>query len=262
MEFLDRLPEPWRWDFSDAEVKPVSSGSGGALVFRIVRASGAKQFLKIAVAEHVQHLRNEIERTTWLASYHINVPAILQTAMDAGSAAVLMSALEGQPIEACRRSPGELIKAIVTGLAHLHTLPVEACPFDESLSVRLARAEADVSCGRIDQREFRDRNLGLAPRQLLDRLLETAPGPEDLVVVHGDATFTNILIDSAGLIGFVDCGHCGRADRYVDLAVITSEIEDQFGQEWLGDFFRAYGFGFHPWRSSKMRFFSDLYDLF
>src|SRR5260370_20416862 len=166
-----------------------------------------------------------------------------------------MSGVEGERMEACRRSPGELIKAIVTGLAHLHTLPVEACPFDESISVRLARAEADVSCGRIDQREFRDRNLGLAPRQLLDRLLETAPGPEDLVVVHGDATFTNILIDSAGLIGFVDCGHCGRADRYVDLAVITSEIEDQFGQECLGGFFYAYWFCFYPSGISKDLFF-------
>jgi aminoglycoside phosphotransferase len=60
--------------------------------------------------------------------------------------------------------------------------------------------------GRIDPREFHERNLGLSPKQLFDRLLATAPSSEDIVVVHGDATFTNLLIDSTGTLGFIDCG--------------------------------------------------------
>lgn len=51
--------------------------------------SGATQFPKIAAGEQVEDLRHEIERTTWLASHHVNVPAVLQTFVDAGVAAVL-----------------------------------------------------------------------------------------------------------------------------------------------------------------------------
>jgi aminoglycoside 3'-phosphotransferase-2 len=144
----------------------------------------------------------------------------------------------------------------------LHALPIEACPFDERVSIRLARAQADIATGQIDPGRFDERNLGQSPIRLFNHLLATVPNSEDLVVVHGDATFTNILVNSDGKVGFVDCGHCGKADRYTDLAVVVSDIDDRFGQEWIEPFFRAYGLGFDQWDRSKVRFFSDLYELF
>ena len=37
-------------------------------------------------------------------------------------------------------------------------------------------------------------------------------------------------------LGFVDCGHCGKADRYLDLAIAAQEIEDNFGTQRSEDF--------------------------
>jgi len=54
--------------------------------------------------------------------------------------------------------------------------------------------------------------------------MRTRPAGEDLVLVHGDATFDNILIDADQNIGFIDCGHAGRGDRHLDLAAITEAI--------------------------------------
>ncbi len=262
MEPLDLLPRSWRSRLSRARIEPVRSGSGGTSVFRVRKASGHTTFLKIAAGEHAEHLRQEIERTTWLASQRVNVPAILQTFVDAEVAAVLMSTLHGEPVEDCSRPPVEIIKAIAAGLAHLHALPFEPCPFDESVATRLARAEVDIARGCVDPREFHERNLAVSPKQLFARLLATVPGSEDNVVVHGDATFTNLFVESAGALGFIDCGYSGRADRYVDLALVATEIEDRFGNEWVRPFFRAYGFGFHSPDPCKLRFYSDLYELF
>jgi len=190
------------------------------------------------------------------------VPVILQTVVDAEICAVLMSALQGCPVEDCGGSPSNIVVAVAAGLAQLHALPIKSCPFDESIEIRLARAQADICRGRIDPREFHERNLGLSLKQLFDRLLATAPSSEDIVVVHGDATFTNLLIDSTGTLGFIDCGHAGRADRYTDLALVAMEIEDRFGHEWVGPFFKAYGFDSHSPDQRKLRFYYDLYELF
>ena len=124
---------------------------------------------------------------------------------------------------------------------------------------RLARARRDIERDAIDTGAFDPRNAGMTPEAIYARLAAAVP-VEDIVVVHGDATFDNMRVDGAGEVGFIDCGNAGRADRYVDLSLIAAEIEDHFGPEWVGPFARGYGLAF--WDSAKARFFSDLYELF
>ena len=102
----------------------------------------------------------------------------------------------------------------------------------------------------------------LAVRRLnfTGRLAADAPRiTEDIVLVHGDATFDNLLIDRDGNLGFIDCGHAGRGDRTLDLEAVTSDIEEHFGPQWIEHFARSYGTALNP---AKLRFFDDLYELF
>src|SRR5689334_2850122 len=47
-----------------------------------------------------------------------------------------------------------------------------------------------------------------APDEILvQNELQAWQPPEDIVVVHGDATLANLLIDRDGGVGFVDCGN-------------------------------------------------------
>src|SRR5437899_2886470 len=59
-----------------------------------------------------------------------------------------------------------------------------------------------------------------------EQLKRSRPRYEDLVLVHGDSCFPNILLDSKSLAvnGFVDWGHSGIADRYQDLALAARSI--------------------------------------
>ena len=260
---LDLLPQSWRSELDQEIIEPIRSGASGALVYRIQGTSGLTRFLKIAVGRYVEDLSREIERTKWLHAVQINVPMILKASAQAEVAAVLMSAVGGQPAEDCRESPADVISVLAKGVAQFHALPIDSCPYDESVSARLARARADIASGRVDSRGFDSRNLGISPQKLFDRLLWAATSVrEDLVVVHGDATFSNILVDSTGRVGFVDCGHCGKADRYVDLALVCAEIEGQFGGQWIASFLEAYGLGLSMLDPLKARFFLDLYELF
>jgi aminoglycoside phosphotransferase len=83
---------------------------------------------------------------------------------------------------------------------------------------------------------------------------------EDIVVVHGDTTLSNLMIDPEGNVGFIDCGSAGRGDRYLDLAVLAGDIADHHGTDAAAGFAAAYGE--RTWDTAKARFYLDLYELF
>ena len=172
-----------------------------------------------------------------------------------------MSALGGLAVEHIESIDWRAAtRAIARALAHLHALTVMTCPFDETLKVRLARAHALVRSGEIDPTHFDQRNFGVTPEGLYARLEAGAPAYEDCVVTHGDATLSNLILGHDGEIGFLDCGNCGRADRYVDLALVVGELEERFGAEARSTFTHAYGN--LSWDRRKAEFYLDLYELF
>ena len=136
-----------------------------------------------------------------------------------------MTALPGAHPEQLRQPVAAIVEHLAHGLRALHSIAVTDCPFDETTPVRLARAEQMIARGEIHNQHFDERNRRLSPLALYPRLVATMPQP-DLVVVHGDATFDNILIDATGHIGFIDCGHAGRGDRYLDLEAVTNDIAE------------------------------------
>ncbi|MBV8826993.1 MAG: aminoglycoside 3'-phosphotransferase [Hyphomicrobiales bacterium] len=240
---------------------PVAAGMSGAAVFRVVSGRGIDHYLKIGTGTVADILKREIERTKWLATAGIRVPRILERFADENVVAVAMTALSGQTGETIERADWRsAVVAIARAFAHLHSLPLATCPFDERLDIRLARARELVRAGGIDPADFDERNAGIAPEHLYDRLAARLPLPEDCVVTHGDATLSNLILGDDGQIGFLDCSHCGRADRYVDLTLVVGELEDRLGPQARETFAAAYG-GL-PWDERKAEYYRDLYELF
>jgi aminoglycoside 3'-phosphotransferase II len=230
-----------------------------ARVWRLDGEHAEPRYFKVAKGAAKAQLRREIERTLWLASRKVRVPTILRTHEDADFVALLSDAVPGVVATDADLSPALLAAAIGRGLAELHALAVAECPFDETLRIRLARARRLIRQGKIETNDFEDRNRHLAPQALLERLCAQRPD-EKLVVAHGDATLSNMLVDQDATLGFVDCGHCGKADRYLDLAIAAQEIAENFGGNEARIFVKAYGE--MTWDNEKARFFSDLYELF
>jgi aminoglycoside 3'-phosphotransferase-2 len=248
------------WDeLSAAQLEPVTEGMSGAALFRVSENKKPLRYLKIARDKAMPALRREIERTAWLATRGIRVPAILRVEEQIDQIVMLTQAIPGSPADASTLPIARLANALATGLAALHSLDPVDCPFDESLAVRIDQAAKAVASGEVDPEAFEPRNRGTAPETLLARLAAHRP-PEDIVVVHGDATMANLLVDTDGTIGFVDCGNAGRGDRYIDLAVLSNDIADYYGADAAARFAQSYSQ--RRWDSTKARFFSDLYELF
>ena len=245
-------------DLSGVRLEPVTSGMSGASVFRVVRPGQLVRYVKIGQDKAAAPLRQEITRTAWLAAQGITVPGILRVSNQPDSYAVLMHAMPGTPADASRLPAPQLIAALAKALAALHALPLNSCPFDETLSVRLARAAKAVADDEVETAEFEPRNADTTPQALLARL-NSQPPAEDQVIVHGDATLSNLMIDADGNVGFIDCGSAGRGDRYLDLAVLAADIAEQHGTEAATAFARDYGI---IWDAAKAQFYADLYEFF
>ncbi|HEY4139969.1 MAG TPA: phosphotransferase, partial [Pseudolabrys sp.] len=184
-------------DARTARFEPVTSGMSGATVIRVVQPGCSDRFAKIADAAIADALRDEVTRIAWLSARGITVPRILRVNEQLGSYAVLMDAVRGTPADSSPLPIPQLVGALARALAALHRLPPDDCPFDETLGTRLSRAAAAITADEIDVAQFEPRNRDSAPEMLLARLTAQQPA-EDIVVVHGDATLSNMIVDMDG----------------------------------------------------------------
>ena len=260
-DFLPHLPPDWQSELRACDVTAVHGGMSGATLYRVQHPDRGDAYLKMATGPHVAALRAEIERTAWLAGRGVGVPKLLRVFDDGGIAAVMMTALAGAHPGDARQPVGDIIRAVARGLCGLHALPLLDCPFDETVASRLAQAREMMSRGLVDPDHFADRNRGLAPEDIYDRLLRTRPTSEDLVLVHGDATFDNMLIDCRRkhrLHRLRPCGSRRPLPRSRQPSPKPSRTIS--GPEWVETFRRAYGN--IRLDAAKLAFFSDLYELF
>ncbi len=253
------LPPEWHAALQGRTVEPVP-GMGEAAVFRVSGPAGGCRYLKLACGPESAPLRQEIARTGWLSQRHIRVPDFLMKVCTEKVTAVLMTAVPGRHLSSGNGDLAAALRTIGRGLARLHAVPAADCPFDETPRTRLQRAREDIDRNLIDGSAFDDRNAGITPAMLYRRLADAVPACEDIVVVHGDATLANMLIGPDGELGFIDCGHAGRSDRYQDLAVVEAELRTGFGHDAAQGFIAAYGI--REWDERRAAFFSDLYELF
>jgi len=262
-ELLAALPQSWQRRLGGYRFQSVEHGMSGAWIFRLYgprSAASPTLYLKAAPADALAEFRSELERTRWLAKRTVTVPDIIDTFESGRLGAALMTALPGLHPDEAAMPAADIVAHLARGLAALHALSAADCPFDESTAARLTRAATMIAEGRVDRDEFDGRNLGRSPLEIYHRLAADAPRiAADIVLVHGDASFANLLIGGDGKLGFIDCGHAGRGDRYLDLEAVTNDIEEHFGPQWIEPFARDYGITLD---SAKLRFFDDLYELF
>ena len=62
----------------------------------------------------------------------------------------------------------------------------------------------------------------------------------DRVFTHGDFTLDNLLIEGGAVVGCIDVGRAGVADRYQDLALLWNCL-GEFGLDLQARLFAQYG---------------------
>jgi aminoglycoside 3'-phosphotransferase-2 len=223
--------------------KPVEEGIGlsESRVFRLLAKDGSFLFAKVSDCVEAGALDREARRLRWLESAGVAVPNVVLSCTWQGKAWLVTACVPGVDAAQSPEPVAMRVAVMAEALKELHALDAGTCPFDESLPVKIARAEGNVRRGRVRQDLFDVAHRDIDPADLVKRLQTLRPEGEDIVVTHGDACLPNLLLDDGSFTGFVDCGSVGRADRYQDLALASRSIGSNLGPEWVDPFFAAYG---------------------
>lgn len=236
-------------------------GNSSAHVFRLEADGRAPVYLKTEIVHPLGELAGEVARLRWLASQGLACPEVIAHEVDGEREWLLMSALSGTDfVSDDRLPPVERIRMLAEALRQLHGIDIAACPFDHRLETRIAAAKARLLAGCVDESDFDEERLGRSAQDLFRELEERRPMAEDLVVTHGDACLPNFVVNGDSLVGYIDCGRLGVADRHQDIALACGSIGRNFGEDLVADFLKAYGsFKMHP---EKMAYYRLLDEFF
>lgn len=219
-------------------------GESGGTIHRLYGKAGAPDlFLKQGEGTIADDIVAEMARLRWLTG-RVAVPELIRFEATADAASLLATALPGrtawQMLNADPARGGEVVDALVDFLRSLHAIPVSDCPFDSGLAVRLAAARARIDAGLVDTDDFDDARQGWSAEQVWDAMQRLLPFTPDPVVTHGDFSLDNLLIDDGRVVGCIDLGRVGVADRYQDLAILGHCL-DEFDGDLTQRMFERYG---------------------
>jgi aminoglycoside phosphotransferase len=262
MQLLRNLPIALQARLQDVSIEENREGMSGAGVFRLERRGAPDEYLKVAERYSEQDLSAEVSRLLWLRG-RLPVPEVLYWGEYGQRQYLLMSAIAGLPLydEAPPEQLPALMRLYAAGLRQIHSIPVESCPFDMRLDVKIAQVGERLQAGLVDEENFDPERKGRTAQSLFRELLASRPADEDLVFTHGDYCTPNVLIDPDALTvtGFIDWNRAGIADRYMDLALAARSIDYNFGAAWIKPFFEAYGVEPDP---AKVAFYQLLDEFF
>ncbi|MBL0385874.1 aminoglycoside 3'-phosphotransferase [Tumebacillus sp. ITR2] len=228
-------------------------GRSGATLHRLVGLEGQEtRYLKVMSRFAGSDLAFEAERTKWVSAY-LSAPKVLDFREEGIFEYLLTSEVPGihaaDPHWAGRAD--EILPVLAQGLRRVHELPVEKCPYDNRTGVVLQMAKLNLHSGLVEGED--------AEEELKD-LVKTRPETpdEDLVVLHGDYSFPNVLLtpEGDGVSGYVDWGALGIGDRYLDLAIAVKSVILNVGEDGVAAFLE--GYSPEPLDAGKLEWFRRL----
>jgi aminoglycoside phosphotransferase len=229
---ISHLPATLAERLAGAAWHDVTFGYSGVRVFGVAPPGRPASYLKIARPPLTEELLAERDRLEWLRG-KLPVPAVEAFAVAGKQTLLLLSEVPGTM--ACDAAFADelptLVRLLADGLRQLHAIDIAACPFDMRLDAQIARAEARMRAGLVDESDFDEIRQGMRAAALFEQLQRDRPASEDLVFTHGDYCLPNVMIDRARrrVSGFIDLGRAGAADRYQDLALAARSLAHNFG---------------------------------
>lgn len=255
---MDDIPQTVRQLAQGREIRQVWHNELGGITY----ALGDDLHVKWSPHSTGFPLDAEVARLEWAAA-HIPVPPVLDHGTEGEADWMLTATLRGGNAVSAhhKAAPERTVSALGRALRRLHdALPTLGCSFDWSSQSRLSRADTAnareilASTGGGWRDAFPESEIEQALRMLGD-----PPGIDQLVVCRGDSCAPNTLLtDDCELVGYVDLGRLGLADRWADIAVATWSTVWNYGPGWEQTFLDAYGIEPDPERTL---FYRALWDI-
>ena len=192
-------------------------------------------FLKTGTAGS---LYRERRAQDYLCKYCLSPQTIVYTT-DKGCDYLLSSPLNGEDAISGNHpeDPQKLAASLGTHLRHLHSIPLDGCPFPERNAEMLSESRKNIAEGYFDSQILKEGFDHAA--ESFEKISDLA---KDDVIIHGDYCLPNIIMNDFALVGFVDLGGCGIGDRHYDLFWGSWSLNFNLGTYRFTDIFlTAYG---------------------
>lgn len=113
--------------------------------------------------------------------------------------------------------PKRLCDTIAYELRKLHETEYAECPVPDRTAEYLAEAEKNYRTGNYDKAHFPDSFGYRSAKEAYDVLEAGKDALKSRVLLHGDYSLPNIILDNWKISGFIDLGCGGVGDRHIDL---------------------------------------------
>jgi kanamycin kinase/aminoglycoside 3'-phosphotransferase-2 len=241
-ELIESFSDTVKEQVGNDEIKLIFEGAI-ARTYLLQGADGTRRFLKVQDADSYEPLELQKQKLKWIEG-KLTVPRVLYYERTSDKEYMITAEVPGcdGTTELCKKALPDVIVTIAEGLKSIHSVPIENCPYDNSLKKLLILARDSFNEGKVDSeellRKFGDGDIEKTYIEILKLAQEVK---EDLVFTHGDYSMPNVMIKDGQISGFLDLGGCGKADPYADLAIAEKSIIRNYGEEYVSLFYKAYG---------------------
>ena len=237
MEFKFVLSNKVKEFLNNSKLEEISIGCSLSQVIKIVR--GEKIYFLKMMEEG--GLTQEYQKLMWLEG-KIPVPKVVLFVKENGSEYMITEGLDGEMLASSyyQEHMDEAIKVIKEAFIKFTEVNVLDCPFLMTNDVLLETARNNILNKLIS---FEGTSEWVQKRfsSLTDILhyLEENKWDEELTFAFGDLSLPNIFACKDKLVGFVDVGLCGVADKWLDIAIAQKSIRRNLGEEAVSRFYDA-----------------------
>lgn len=204
--------------------------------------SVGSHLVRYAVPDRTAVIAAELARLAWLRTQFGGRPECPEPVIAADGWLVIErpEAAPGHQPEA-QSEPDGVPSALGQTLRRLHDLDTEPCPFARSWTDLVDELSGAVDAGRLRTERLPEPYRRYELGRLLELINEGRPSEEEPVVAHGSPILSNLFLARGEPASMIGVHRLGLADRHVDLAVITRQLQAAFGPEAAFGFYEGYG---------------------
>jgi len=202
----------------------INIGQSSSRVYRCQKGDSVLYLKTAPIAD----LEPEYEKLLWLNG-KLPVPQVKHWKTENGTAHLLLTEAAGEmltdPAADMLRLPyATSVKILADALQTLQAIDITACPLNDNLEIRLAKALHNIETGQVDTSDWDDDHDFTSPMELYNWLTANKPPHEELCFAHGDFTPENVFADGEKPTCYIDLGGCGIADKWRDIACCVRSI--------------------------------------
>lgn len=226
----------------------------------------------LKIEDDVEAVTAQVELLQWLDG-KLPVPCVLAHEVTDEKSYFLMSKVDG--VMSCDtyylEHPHILLDALASGLKQLWQMDISECSQNRDLDIVLEEARKRVENHLVDVDNVEPETFGengfKNPEALLE-WLETHRPEVEPVFSHGDFCLPNIFLKDGAVVGFIDMGRAGVADKWCDIALCYRSLKHNFDGTYGGKVYKDFNpdllfekLGIEPdWE--KLRYYILLDELF